>query len=143
MQPVSHAHHLPPPPTGATNSPGKSAQSVGHQAKQAVATAREAGIELPKNAQGFAASQIASGADPATLFAAQVEDPPVDSADVSTEAADEPVEVPADTEQPAETAAPPPQESVDSAPPTELAPQFVTDAEAALELLTGDADQAT
>lgn len=41
-------------------------------AKAAVAEARAAGIELPKNAQGMAASAIARGADPASLFAAKV-----------------------------------------------------------------------
>lgn len=49
---------------------GKSAQSIGHQAKQAVAEARASGIDLPKNAQGFAASSISQGVDPASLFAA-------------------------------------------------------------------------
>lgn len=52
---------------------GKSAQSVGHLAKAAVASARtaalEAGLELPRNAQGLAASGIARGADPASIFA--------------------------------------------------------------------------
>lgn len=56
--------------------PGKSAQSVGHMAKAAIAAAHEAGIDVPKNAQGFAASQIAKGADPAAIFAAQVVDEP-------------------------------------------------------------------
>ena len=63
----------PAPQTPATDQtrPGKSGQSVGHIAKQAVASARAAGIELPANAQGLAASQIAKGADPASIFAAQ------------------------------------------------------------------------
>ena len=57
---------------------GKSAQSVGHMAKAAVAQAAAAGADLPSNAQGLAASQIARGADPASVFAAFV--PQVDPA---------------------------------------------------------------
>ena len=45
------------PPVG----PGRSALSVGHLAKAAVAEARAAGIDLPRNAQGMAASRIARG----------------------------------------------------------------------------------
>ena len=52
--------------------PGKRADAVGQQAKAAVAAARETGLELPKNAQGVAASGIARGADPASIFAALV-----------------------------------------------------------------------
>ena len=52
--------------------PGKSAQSVGHLAKAAVAEARAAGADLPRNAQGMAASAIARGADPASVFAAMI-----------------------------------------------------------------------
>ncbi len=48
------------------------AQAVGHQAKAAVIAAREAGADLPKNAQGMAASEIAKGADPESIFAALV-----------------------------------------------------------------------
>ena len=55
--------------------PGKSAQSVGHMAKAAVLEARAAGAELPKNAQGVAASAIARGADPASVFAALITPP--------------------------------------------------------------------
>lgn len=51
---------------------GRRAEAVGQQAKAAVLAAREAGAELPKNAQGLAASGIARGADPASLFAALV-----------------------------------------------------------------------
>lgn len=51
---------------------GKSAESVGHMAKDAVAQAREAGVDLPRNAQGLAASQIAKGADWESVFAAQI-----------------------------------------------------------------------
>ena len=59
--------------------PGKKMDAVGQQAKAAVNAAREAGIELPKNAQGMAASGLARGADPETLFASLVtpEDPTV------------------------------------------------------------------
>ncbi len=64
---------------------GKSAMAPGQLAKVAVTEARAAGIEVPKNAQGFAASQIAKGADPASIFAAVVapvdEIDPVDPAD--------------------------------------------------------------
>lgn len=52
--------------------PGKASQSVGHMAKAAVADARAAGVELPGNALGKAASAIAQGADPALVFAAKV-----------------------------------------------------------------------
>ena len=64
--------------------PGKSGQSVGHLAKAAVAEARAAGVELPKNAQGHAASRIAGGADPASVFAALVE-PPVEEPPVTSD----------------------------------------------------------
>lgn len=50
---------------------GQGAETApGQLAKSAVSAAREAGIELPPNAQGFAASSIARGADPAAVFAA-------------------------------------------------------------------------
>ena len=49
--------------------PGKSGQSVGHLAKAAVAGARTAGADLPKNAQGYVASMIAQGAAPAAVCA--------------------------------------------------------------------------
>ena len=39
---------------------------------QGRAEARAAGVELARNAQGFAASQIARGADAASVFAAQI-----------------------------------------------------------------------
>lgn len=51
---------------------GRSSDAVGHRAKAAVAAAREAGAELPRNAQGKAASAIARGADPASLFQARI-----------------------------------------------------------------------
>lgn len=53
---------------------GKSAQSIGQLAKAAVAVAREARADLPSNAQGLAASAAARGIDPASLFAARVEE---------------------------------------------------------------------
>ncbi len=53
------------------------AGAVGQQAKVAVAAARETGAELPKNAQGHAASAIAHGAAPESVFAARVS-PPAD-----------------------------------------------------------------
>lgn len=71
MTPVSAPNNMPQPAVAAT-SPGKSAGSVGHLARQAVAAARDAGVELPKNAQGLAARQIARGADAASVFAAQI-----------------------------------------------------------------------
>lgn len=54
---------------------GKSAEAVGQQAKAIVAVAREAGVDVPKNAQGLAASAVARGIDPASLFAARVAEP--------------------------------------------------------------------
>ena len=79
--------------TVATTARGKSAQSAGHLAKAAVAEARAAGAELPKNAQGMAASQIAHGADPGSVFAgiiaAQMQVEPVEtSADQAAAAYD-------------------------------------------------------
>ena len=69
--------------------PGKSGSSTGHLAKQAVSAARAAGIEIPKNAQGIAASQISKGADPASVFAVQVvvdvPDPIVEEPEVPAE----------------------------------------------------------
>ncbi|PWJ16988.1 hypothetical protein [Jannaschia seohaensis] len=61
--------------------PGKSAQAVGQMAKVAVAEAKAAGVELPKNAQGLAASSIAGGADPSSVFAALTTPPPVEEGD--------------------------------------------------------------
>jgi hypothetical protein len=73
-----------------TISSGKSAQSIGHQAKQSVAEARSAGIDLPKNAQGFAASSISQGVDPSSLFAAiTATDEAVDVDKVGADAPDE------------------------------------------------------
>lgn len=57
---------------GGSAEQGRRAEAVGQQAKAAVAAAREAGAELPKNAQGLAASGIARGAEPASIFAALV-----------------------------------------------------------------------
>ncbi|NNF72127.1 MAG: hypothetical protein HKN02_08055 [Rhodobacteraceae bacterium] len=83
MTPVSAPSPLsqmPRPGLDGSNGPGKSAEAPGQQAKAAVAQARADGIDLPRNAQGVAASQIARGADPASVFAAlnppPVEDPP-------------------------------------------------------------------
>jgi hypothetical protein len=42
---------------------------------------------VPKNAQGYAASMIAKGAGPTTLFAALVQEPPQDVAPCDTEPA--------------------------------------------------------
>lgn len=56
----------------ASQGTGKRAEAIGHQAKAAVAAAREAGAEMPKNAQGLAASAVARGMDPASLFAARI-----------------------------------------------------------------------
>lgn len=53
------------------------AMAVGQQAYAAVAAARDAGLDLPKNAHGFAASAIARGAAPESVFAAIVS-PPAD-----------------------------------------------------------------
>lgn len=73
-------------PVGAAPVHGKSAQSMGHQAKAAVAAAREAGTAVPKNAQGVAASAIARGADPASVFAAvATPEQPTDPAPVAPE----------------------------------------------------------
>lgn len=91
MHPVSSAPSFHTPRAQMTHSgadgPGKSAQSVGHQAKAAVAAAQEAGMDVPKNAQGYASSMIAQGADPATVFAAMVEEPAPDAPVDGTEPA--------------------------------------------------------
>lgn len=62
-------------PSGEARGVGKSAQAVGQQAKAIVAIAREAGAEVPRNARGLAASALARGIDPASLFAARVTEP--------------------------------------------------------------------
>lgn len=76
--------------TVAFTRPGKSGQAIGHIAKAAVAEAKTAGVDLPENAQGMAASAIAKGADPASIFAALVQPDPVDppSDDTGLEPAD-------------------------------------------------------
>jgi len=63
--------------------PGNRANSVGHQAKAAVAAAREAGADLPKNAQGLAASSIARGVEAEAIFAGLIapEEPAFDDTD--------------------------------------------------------------
>ncbi|MEX0338234.1 MAG: hypothetical protein AB3N11_04255 [Arenibacterium sp.] len=82
MQPVSSTSQvsIPPQPRG------NSAVAVGQVAKQIVRDATAAGVDLPKNPQGVAASAVARGADPASVFAAQVAeeiptDPPAPTAD--------------------------------------------------------------
>lgn len=59
-------------PTAAAARPGKSSQAVGQMAKTAVAEAKAAGVDVPKNAQGLAASSIARGAEPSSVFAAMI-----------------------------------------------------------------------
>ncbi len=61
--------------------PGKKMQAVGQKAKMAVAMAREAGVELPKDAQGMAASGLARGADAESLFASLVDPEPTETPD--------------------------------------------------------------
>lgn len=64
-------------PIGADNraAAGNRANAPGQQAKAAVIVAREAGMDLPANAQGVAASAIARGADPASVFAGMAATP--------------------------------------------------------------------
>lgn len=62
-----------PPVAGPETGAGKRAAAVGQQAKAWVGAAREAGQAMPKNAQGLAASALAQGVDPASLFAARVD----------------------------------------------------------------------
>ena len=86
------------------------ADAVGQLAKEAVSSAREAGTALPKNAQGVAASGIARGADPASIFAALVA----------------PVEEPGDAPDAGGVTTTPPQEGiVDDAPIDTLVPNPV------------------
>ena len=125
MHPISSTPSFhsarPPAPVDGPEGPGKSAQSVGHRAKAAVAAAQEAGLEVPKNAQGYAASMIAKGADPETLFAALVEEPPAEVPIDETEPAvadldaSDPVEVAPVEGEPVESA-PVEGEPVESAP---------------------------
>lgn len=56
---------------GEARSAGKRVDAVGLQAKAAVAVAREFGAEVPRNAQGLAASAAARGIDPASLLTAR------------------------------------------------------------------------
>ena len=69
-----------PVSTGGPSTVGRRGMAVGHMAKQAVEQARASGADLPRNAQGLAASQIARGADPAGIFAALVATEPVSEA---------------------------------------------------------------
>ncbi len=72
---VGPQNMMPQPEAG----PGKRAMAVGQQAKLAVAEAKAAGGELPRNAQGMAASAIAKGADAASIFAGlTAPDAPID-----------------------------------------------------------------
>ncbi len=59
-----------PVPAPSGTGPGKSDAAPGQIAKDVVAQAKAAGADLPKNAQGMAASQIAQGADPESVFSA-------------------------------------------------------------------------
>ena len=104
--------------------PGKAAQSVGHIAKAAVAEARAAGVDLPKNAQGMAASAIAQGAEPASVFAAQIAALAEDDGQPLVETA-----TPDATETPSEAEA-------GYADATSILTPPATDAETALQLLT-------
>lgn len=52
-------------------------RAIGLEAKALVSQAREAGAELPNNIQGKAASSLARGIDPASLFAAVATAPDV------------------------------------------------------------------
>lgn len=73
--------------------PGKSAQAVGQMAKAAVAEARAAGVEMPKNAQGMAASAIARGADSSSVFLALVQPDPITDDGAASDASGEEVAV--------------------------------------------------
>jgi hypothetical protein len=124
------------------NGPGNSAEAPGQQAKAAVAQARADGIDLPSNAQGVAASQIARGADPASVFAAlnppPVEDPPpvadapvVDGPDaIAPEPNLTPTDVAGDAPDAPPQASDTPVAPVSQTPPP--APDLVVDAEASL-----------
>ena len=54
---------------------GKSAEAAGQRARAVVEEARASGADLPKNAQGIAASGLARGATAESLFAALVNAP--------------------------------------------------------------------
>ena len=74
-RPPPHIHPVRTPPSAAeTAGPGKSAQSVGHLAKAAIAESSR--TELPSNIQGKVASLIAQGLDYAAVLAAPAEDAP-------------------------------------------------------------------
>lgn len=78
-----------PQSAAAAARPGKSAGAPGQLAKIAVADAKAAGAALPKNAQGMAASAIAKGADPASVFAAMIPPPPEPAPELGLEPAPE------------------------------------------------------
>ena len=129
--------------------PGKSAQAVGQMAKIAVTEAKAAGVDLPKNAQGMAASAISKGADPSTVFAALATPDPIaddvattnDVLDVPSDVDSDVVAVPATdetSEGPTESADAPAQVAADryAAAADAIAPNSIQDsAENALELL--------
>ena len=98
--------------------PGKSAMAPGQQAKAAVAEAEVQGATLPANAQGYAASQIARGADPATVFAAMIPQPAPEPP------AGDPVapDVPVDAAGSAGTNVADPITSEDAVPPADVPP---------------------
>lgn len=62
----------PRPAPGASEAAARAVSAPGQQAREAVRTAREAGADLPRNAQGVASSAIARGAEPSSVFAALV-----------------------------------------------------------------------
>ena len=74
-RPPPHIHPVRTPPSAAeTAGPGKSAQSVGHRAKAAIAESSRTG--LLGNIQGKVASLIAQGLDYAALVAPAEDAPP-------------------------------------------------------------------
>lgn len=72
METVTAPRQTGPQSPGASGHQGQHGRAVGHIARQAVTAATVAGADLPRNAQGFAASLIAKGADPESLFSAAV-----------------------------------------------------------------------
>ena len=67
----------------------KRADAVGQQAKAVLAAARESGADLPRNAQGLAASAVARGLDAGSLFAARTAPAPaIGPVEVSPEGID-------------------------------------------------------
>lgn len=114
-------------------------------AKAAVAEAKAAGVETPKNAQGLAASAIAKGADPSSVFAALITPDPVTDdvaptddvgevggEDVAAPVADDVSSMPTDTVNTATTAA---EEGYAAAADATGADLILDEAENALSLL--------